>query len=427
MLPRQLGILNELGIETRWVVVGTHRKEFFDLTKRLHNLLHGSGDPVLSAADHELYSLVSRELRDEFRPLVGRDDVLMIHDPQPAGMGALLKSELDLPAVWRCHIGLDQDIPQTRVGWSLLEPYVTAYDRAVFTAEEYVPRFLADRAHLVRPALDPYSEKNRQLRVPEVVEILGRAGLMVPTRPLLKPPFGRAAERLQADGTFGPATSPEDLGLLYRPVIIEVSRWDRLKGWAPLVEGFARLKSSIEHLTDQSHRRVLEEAVLLLAGPEPAAVQDDPEAVEVLDELRDIYRALPADQQRDIALLSLPMSDLRENALMVNALQTIAAVVVQNSVQEGFGLTATEPMWKGTPVLVSSACGLRQQVRPGIEGEMIRNPDDPDEIAAALDRLLRDPDRRSTMARNAQRRVREEFLVFTQVRNELRVLELARD
>ena len=82
-------------------------------------------------------------------------------------------------------------------------------------------------------------------------------------------------------------------------------------------------------------------------------------------------------------------------------------------------------MWKGTPVLVSSACGLRQQVRPGIEGEMIRNADDPDEIAAALDRLLRDPDRRATMARNAQRRVREEFLVFTQVRNDLRVLERA--
>jgi len=248
---------------------------------------------------------------------------------------------------------------------------------------------------------------------------------MIPTWRLLKPPFSHPAERLQADGTFGPATEPEDLGILYRPIVMEVSRWDRLKGWAPLVEGFATLKRSIPSVTDVDHRKVLEDVALLLVGPEPAAVSDDPEAVDVLNELTSIYRSLPRELQRDIALLSLPMTDSRENALMVNALQTAASVVVQNSVREGFGLTATEPMWKGTPVLVSSACGLRQQVRPGIEGEMIRNADDPDEIAAALDRLLRDPDRRATMARNAQRRVREEFLVFTQVRNDLRVLERA--
>ncbi|NLT53791.1 MAG: glycosyltransferase [Actinomycetales bacterium] len=425
MLPRQVGIFDELGIETRWAVIGTHRKELFDLTKRLHNLLHGAGEPVMTDADRALYELVSRELQAEFQPMLGPDDVLMIHDPQPAGMGALIKRELDLPGVWRCHIGLDEDLPQTRAGWNFLRPYVSAYDRAVFTAPEYIPDFLADRADLVRPALDPYSAKNRQLRVPEVVEILGRSGLMIPTWRLLKPPFSHPAERLQADGTFGPATEPEDLGILYRPIVMEVSRWDRLKGWAPLVEGFATLKRSIPSVTDVDHRKVLEDVALLLVGPEPAAVSDDPEAVDVLNELTSIYRSLPRELQRDIALLSLPMTDSRENALMVNALQTAASVVVQNSVREGFGLTATEPMWKGTPVLVSSACGLRQQVRPGIEGEMIRNADDPDEIAAALDRLLRDPDRRATMARNAQRRVREEFLVFTQVRNDLRVLERA--
>ena len=124
----------------------------------------------------------------------------------------------------------------------------------------------------MRPALDPYSAKNRQLRVPEVVEILGRSGLMIPTWRLLKPPFSHPAERLQADGTFGPATEPEDLGILYRPIVMEVSRWDRLKGWAPLVEGFATLKRSIPSVTDVDHRKVLEDVALLLVGPEPAAV-----------------------------------------------------------------------------------------------------------------------------------------------------------
>ncbi len=421
MLPRVVGILNELGIATQWAVIGTTRREFFDLTKRLHNLLHGAGEPRLSEQDRALYDLVSSELAAELKAVVRPGDVLMIHDPQPAGMGAKVKDALALKGIWRCHIGLDEDVPETRTGWSLLEPYVRRYERAIFTAREYIPEFMADRAHLVRPALDPYSYKNRQLRATEVVEILCRAGLMVPQQPLLAPPFSRPAERLQADGTFQPATVPEDLGILYRPIVMEVSRWDRLKGWVPLVEGFIKLKQRTASEPHPMHRRVLERVRLLLAGPEPAAVQDDPEAVQVLNELCALYQRLPAELQRDIALLSLPMSDFRENALMVSALQTVSTLVVQNSIREGFGLTATEPMWKGTPVMVSSACGLRQQVRPGLDGEMIRDANDPAEIAQALDRLLRDPDRRAMMARSAQRRVRDEFLVFNQVRQDLEV------
>jgi trehalose synthase len=425
MLPRQVGIFNELGVPTKWAVIGTHRTEFFELTKRLHNLLHGAGEPRMTAQDHGLYAQVSRECQAEFQPLVKRDDLLMIHDPQPAGMGALVKDALDLRGVWRCHIGLDEDLPQTRAGWSLLEPYVTRYNQAIFTAKEYIPSFLRDRAHLVRPALDPYSHKNRQLRVPEAVEILACAGLMIPQEPPLAPMFSRPAERLQPNGTFQPATIPEDLGILYHPTIMEVSRWDRLKGWVPLVEGFVKLKQSVASMAASPHRRMLERARLLLAGPEPAAVKDDPEAVEVLSELCSLYQRLSPDMQREIALLSLPMTDFRENALMVSALQTTATVVVQNSIREGFGLTATEPMWKGTPVLVSSACGLRQQIRPGIDGEMVKNANDPAEIAAGLDRLLADPERRAIMARNAQRRVRDEFLVFNQVRQDLLVFERA--
>jgi trehalose synthase len=113
MLPRQVAILNELGIKTTWAVISTRRLEFFELTKRLHNLLHGSGEPRITEADQDLYALVSRELQDEFQPLVGNDDILMIHDPQPAGMGALVKKELGLSGVWRCHIGLDEDLPQS--------------------------------------------------------------------------------------------------------------------------------------------------------------------------------------------------------------------------------------------------------------------------------------------------------------------------
>jgi trehalose synthase len=422
MLPRQMGIMEELGIRTRWAVMGTDRHELFHLTKRLHNLLHGMGDPHISDADRSLYEEVSRELQSEFEPMVGPEDILLIHDPQPAGLGALVKGSLGIPAVWRCHIGLDDDVPATRVGWSLLEPYVSRYDRTIFSAEEYVPPFLSDRSGLVRPALDPFSDKNQYLATQEIVDVLGRAGLTISPHPLLSPPFSRQVERLQPDGSFKPATTPDDLRILHRPMIMQISRWDRLKGWAPLMKGFELFKGELFQDVGPQERRMIEQTGLLLVGPESAAVQDDPEAVEVLDELCNQYRRLPEEVRKDVALLSLPMEDQEENARIVNALQSSVTVVVQNSVREGFGLTATEPMWKGTPVLVSNACGLRQQIRPGTDGDMILDPQDPVQVARALQRAVCEPDRRAAMARSAQRRVREEFLVFTQVAQELRIL-----
>jgi len=422
MLPRLVGVLNEVGVSTKWVVIGTNKMPFFDLTKRMHNLIHGSGKPELSDADRALFDEVSSDLCGDFKSWLKAEDILVIHDPQPAGMGAKLKAELGMKALWRCHIGLDQDLPQTRAAWGLLKPYVTQYDHAVFTAQDYVPGFLADRASLIRPSLDPYGYKNRQFSIPEAVGILVAAGLMRATGAVLPAPYSRPAERLQADGSFKPATEPEDLGILFRPTITQISRWDRLKGYKPLMDGFVALKKSAASETDPALKRAIQQSRLLLGGPEPAAVADDPEAKDVLDELCATYRDLPAEIQRDIALLSLPMSSHRENQLMVAALQYCSAIVVQNSIQEGFGLTVTEPMWKGTPVVVSNACGIRQQVQPGRDGVMIDDPKDPAKIAAALRTSLADPEQRRVMARNAQRRVRDEFLIFNQAKQYLKVL-----
>jgi trehalose synthase len=116
------------------------------------------------------------------------------------------------------------------------------------------------------------------------------------------------------------------------------------------------------------------------------------------------------------------MDSRKDNALMVNALQRCTTVIVQNSVREGFGLTATEGMWKRVPVIGTQACGLRQQIRSGVDGALIGDPNDPEELAETLDRLLRDPVKRDLMARSAQRRVHDEFLIFTQLRRWLRLL-----
>jgi trehalose synthase len=133
-------------------------------------------------------------------------------------------------------------------------------------------------------------------------------------------------------------------------------------------------------------------------------------------------RRLPPQEQAAVAILALPLASVKENALMVNALQRCSTIVVQNSLREGFGLTATEAMWKAVPVLGTHAWGLRQQVRDGLDGRLVEDPADPEELAQALDEMLADPRRRAVWGQTGQRRVYDEFLVFRQVRDWLRVL-----
>lgn len=161
---------------------------------------------------------------------------------------------------------------------------------------------------------------------------------------------------------------------------------------------------------------------LVLAGPDPASISDDPEGKEVLEELCATYRELPPELQRDVVILSLPMDSAKENALMVNAIQRCSSVVAQNSLREGFGLTATEAMWKHVPVLGTHAGGLRTQIRDQVDGVLVNNPEDREEVAAALGAMLGDHAFRDKLGRSAQRRVYQEFLVFTQIRHILEVL-----
>jgi len=424
MMPREVSMLRELGVDTRWVVVDPPEPEFFALTKRLHNLIHGSGDPILSDADRMLYDRVSGRLADELLPRLAAGDVLVVHDPQPLGAGAHARSSRRIAAVWRCHIGLDEELPQTRAAWDFLAPHLAYYDHALFTAAEYVPPQLAGPVSIVQPALDPLSHKNRELTVHKLVGILVDAKLVPPLGPTIEPPFEHPALRLQADGSLRPALLPDDIELLFRPIVLQVSRWDRLKGWRPLLDGFVRLKRR-HPLHAGSYgtreRRMLSQARLVLAGPDPASIRDDPEATEVFRDLCSAYRGLAPALQADVVLLALPMRSLKENALIVNALQRCATLVVQNSLREGFGLTATEAMWKRCAVLAGPACGLRQQIRHGIDGYLLKSAEDPEEISDALELLLTTPRTREAHGRAAQLRVQDESLIFTQVRRWLEV------
>jgi trehalose synthase len=423
MLPKLVSLLRELGLDVEWLVMGTEETAFFDLTKRLHNLIHGTGDPGLNDEDQQLYAAVSSENASDLKQRVGRDDILVIHDPQPLGMGALLKRELDLPLLFRCHIGLDQDRPETRAAWNFLRPYGEDCDHAIFSAPQYIPPFLAGKSGLISPAIDPLSYKNRELSPHKLAGILKSSGLACSRHPVVPNRFSQQAMRLLPNGSFAVMDEETDIGIPFRPIVTQISRWDRLKGFEPLLEGFVHMKQSIGHRdVSDRHRRRLANVRLVLAGPDPSAVADDPEAQEVLHDLIGRYCGLAPWLQDDVALVSLPMGSRENNALMVNTLQRCASVVVQNSIQEGFGLTVTEAMWKQRGVLGSQACGIRQQIRDGVDGRLIRDSGDPREIGDLLDSMLDDLHGRTRLGHSAQRRVHDEFLVFTQARRWLETL-----
>jgi trehalose synthase len=423
MMPRLVCMLTELGVPTEWWTMGADEPAFFEFTKKIHNMIHGSGSPEISAEARDTYDRVSRSVANVLRRELSPDDILVVHDPQPAGAGAELAAA-GQAAVWRCHIGLDEDNEQTDAAWGFLEPYITGYQHCVFTAVEYVPRYLSSTISIIPPGIDPFSHKNRDLSVQEITGILCNGGLASSPPLTVTPAFEHQAKRLQPDGTWGPPTSPEEMDLIHRPVVTQVSRWDRLKGWSGLLNGFVRLKRELAERTrnDARHHRRLQLLRLVLAGPEPEAVQDDPEAQEVLQELTEAYVALEPELQKDVAFISLPMASRKYNALLVNALQRCSSVVVQNSLREGFGLTATEAMWKRLRVVGTQACGLRQQIRDGIDGRLVDNPEDPANVAEVLDQVLRMSRERTPMVTCAQRRVYDEFLVFRQVSRWLRVL-----
>lgn len=424
MMPRLVGMLRDVGVKCEWLVMGSRDPAFFTLTKRIHNLIHDFGRPGFSAREKTIYRAASREAADALAGIVEPEDILVVHDPQPLGAGAELKRRTGIRTIWRCHIGLDRRTKATNAAWEFLQPHARPYDQAVFSAAEYIPSFLVGKASVIHPGIDPLSHKNRELSAHKLVGILCNAGLMKSLHPVLTPDWDHRVLRLHPGGRFVPAQEGDGVGLMFRPVVTQVSRWDELKGWMPLLEGFLRLKQRYRRKKGSSSRRRhrIEIARLVLAGPDPSAIQDDPEGQKVLNSLSRSFRRLKPEDQESVALLSLPMTSGKQNQLMVNVIQRCSTVVVQNSLQEGFGLTATEAMWKRVPVLGSSACGLRLQIRDGIDGRLTGNPRDPDEIAETLDDMLAKPVQRELYGRNAQRRVYDRFLVFTQVESWLRRL-----
>jgi trehalose synthase len=184
------------------------------------------------------------------------------------------------------------------------------------------------------------------------------------------------------------------------PLVVQVSRWDELKDPIGVMHGFALLVEMGD----------APDAHLLLAGPNVRAVADDPDGARVFGEVTAAFRALPHHVRRAVHLASLPTDDVDENAAIVNAVQRHAAIIVQKSLREGFGLTVTEAMWKGRPIVASAVGGIRDQIVHGVHGLLLDDPTDLAGFAGALRRILVDPALARSLGDAARTRAREQFL-----------------
>ncbi|WP_375754382.1 glycosyltransferase [Corallococcus exercitus] len=399
MLPRLLAYARGAGVDTRWMVLeGT--PDFFRITKRLHHALHGSpgdGSP-LGPAERACYDEVLRDNAEELLVLVRSGDVVLLHDPQTAGLAPALAA-VGARVVWRCHIGRDSPNAEVEEAWAFLAPGLAAARLAVFSRAAYVPPLLADRSVVIPPSIDIFAVKNQPL-APEVARaILGHTGLLGLTPGLPEPVFTRtdgvpARVSRGADIVrLGTAPAPD------APLVVQVSRWDSLKDPVGVLRGFALLLRQSPCLR----------AELVLAGPSVTSVTDDPEGAATFESVLGALREQPRLLRQRVHLACLPMVDLEENAAIVNALQRQAAVVVQKSLREGFGLTVTEAMWKARPVVASAVGGLQDQVRHEVDGLLVRDPSCLPEFAAAVRRLLDDPLLSLRLGAQAHEHVRSRF------------------
>jgi len=402
LLGALLPYVRGVGIDTRWAVL-REKPEFFAITKRLHNRLHddpGDGGP-LGEQERRLYESTLAATAAQLLELTQAGDVVYLHDPQTAGMVAPM-SAAGLKVVWRCHVGVDRPGELARGAWDFLRPDVEGADSYVFSRRQYLWDGLdPERAWFMPPVIDPFSPKNQELEPDAVEAILRTLGIRtdgVSGAPVYTRGDGTPGRVERTATTIQEEPVPEGARM-----VVQVSRWDRLK------DPHGLLLMLEEHLTDP-------DVHLVLVGPETGGVADDPEGAAVYGDVVETWRRLGPEARRRAHLAALPMFDVEENAAMVNAVQRGADVVVQKSIAEGFGLTVAEAMWKRRPLVGSRVGGIQDQIADGETGFLVDDPRDLAGCAAAIESILADPGRARRMGEAGRRRVLDDYIGIYRLR-----------
>jgi len=386
------------GIDVRWVVLHGSG-EFFGVTKRFHNQLQGQpGDGGVLGIE-ELTTLDRAALYHAraMASLVAPGDVVVLNDPQTAAMSEPLQ-RAGATVIWSCHIGIDHDNEYSWNAWRCLRPRLASVRRFVFSRYTSLPEWLGGaETSILTPGIDPGSTKN--LPMPDaaaraILQHLGLAAGVPAATPTYDCTDGSTA-RLAGRPTVLDCDGAPHWGR--DPVVVSLARWDRIKDPLGILDGFLEraLPATGAHL--------------LLAGPDPGQVADDPEAEAVLADVRERWRRLPPRARARVHVACLPLTSPEENAAMVNAIQRLATVVVKKSLQEGFGLGVTEAMWKARPVVASAVGGHLDQVQHRHSG-LLADPADVAAFGDAIVELLHEPPRAARLGQAARERVRALFL-----------------
>jgi trehalose synthase len=341
-----ISLKNELGIRATWKAI-TGDESFYQCTKSFHNTLQGNQVPIAQSL-LKSYEEANRRSAEELGAELEDADFVFIHDPQPAPLLKYLPNRKG-KWIWRCHIDVSHPY---RPVWKYLRQFVEGYDASIWSLAEFAQP-LPHPMYLIPPSIDPLSEKNMHLSESEISMVAEKYGL----------------DR-------------------ERPIIVQISRFDRFKDPVGVIEAF-RLAKAYEPLQ------------LVLAG---GGASDDPEGERVFEEVNEA-----ADGDPDMNVLLLPSNANRT----VNALQRIADICLQKSVREGFGLTVTESMWKGKAVIGGDTGGIRLQIINHHTGFLVSTPEG---AALRIRYLLKHRDKLEEMGNKAKQFVLEHFLLTRHVR-----------
>ena len=357
LLATHVPLLRSVGIDAEWHVMHGS-DEFFAITKNVHNALQGAEIDWTPAMQRVF---LERSLENALA-LEADWDFVVAHDPQPAAILTFLRESAlansNAQWVWRCHIDLTA---ANQTVWEFFRPFVQQYAASVWTMPEFVPPSLKmDRVVHAPPCIDPLSVKNLDLPAPFCIEIAKQYGI-----------------------------DPN------RPIVCQVSRYDPWKDPVGVIEAFRMVREQVKDVQ------------LVLAG---SMATDDPEGFRVWEQTEVARGGDP-----DIHLLS----NLHQvGAVQINAFQRISDVMVQKSLREGFGLTVSEALWKGRPVVGGRAGGIKLQIREGDDGYLV---DSIDQCAQRVIDLLADPDGAVAMGDRGREHVRANFLSTRELRDWLQL------
>ncbi len=352
ILQSMVPLGNSLGIETERIVINPDAAEFFDVTKKIHNMLQGS-EGELSPEELGIYFSCIQRVADDMKAKSLTADVWFVHDPQLLPLARLLPKKEGETWIWICHIDLTTP---NKSALDALMPLTQDYDQLIFSQQAYVPKDLGDKVPVLiaPPAIDPLTIKNTPMDMDQAQQIVSAMGI---------------------------DTS--------RPLITQVSRFDLWKDPWGVIDAFRIARESVPGLQ------------LALLGLSQAT--DDPEGAKVYNTVADHAAGDP-----DIHLYFDPSEMPVSVDEVVNAVQMASKVLMQKSTREGFGLTVTEGMWKGKPVIGGDAGGIRVQINNGVSGFLVSSPD---ECAQRLVELLQDEALSARIGVAAKESVRQLFLL----------------